>query len=442
MTRKKFFITIVSVCIILVAAEIAVVLGLFRKENKKNTEKPTETEFAATEQPSPTETVKPTNTPEPAKVLKTFDDFIPTPTPEAWVNRIELYPGDRRIEGTEEGYYDVWRPTEQRFYTMNEMFFWIEPRTYMDEPFMWSKEVDRNSLEGARMESTLAGLISYQYDPRGNLLLLKENPCYIYQWDTREYRISYDALFSPYVTIDYNGYSSPYPMLNHRYAYDTEGRIIHEWLEEQEQYSGCYSEYGYPEYVYYYGEDGRLALREGYTKDGELAESLWMNYTFDEQGRISFYSESNEKRSLHKEFFYDDNGILTEVKEYHREKNLDRDITKRYNENGELIGIAIDCLLLNNFTESGFTITNSYEFTSETGPDGQRISRFTLDGEDGNPDYYVRTYEYDDVGNVTERATYSPDGLLLYREEITYEQFNVPVSKLTEAERIKLKLYH
>ena len=212
-----------------------------------------------------------------------------------------------------------------------------------------------------------------------------------------------------------------------------------------EKQEGCtYSEGIYPEYKYYYGDDGRLALREAYSKTGELKESLWMNYTMDEQGRITVYSEIvSNTRSLIKEYLYDDNGILTEVRESYRgeDQYANRDVMKQYNDNGELIGKKIDFLLANNYTESGYTVVDTYEFGSEINNDGQRICKFTLEDVDSYEGEYHRTYEYDTAGNVTARTTYTPDGLLLYREEISYELFNVPISKLTEEERIKLKMY-
>ncbi|MBO4696825.1 MAG: RHS repeat protein [Lachnospiraceae bacterium] len=438
MNRKKFFITIVAICVVLIAAEAGIMLGLFRKGRKKDENKPGNNVTVTTEAPSPTE-IEVTEAPKPA-AQELFGGFVPTPTPEAWVDRLELYPGDRRIEGTEEGYRDVWRVTEQRFYTMNDVFFWIEPRPFMEEPFMWSKEVDRNRLAETKVNSSLAGLINYTYDARGNLLSLREDiGLYRVNWEAQQYDITYDALFSPYVTVDFDGYSTPSPLLNHRYAYDTEGRIIHEWIEEREFYAGSYSDHGYPEYVYYYGDDGRLALREGYKKDGSLAESMWINYTFDEQGRISVYSEQSGYRCLTKEYAYDSNGNLSTITESYRCKlpDDDYDLVRQYNENGELVGKKKTY----DYIEDGIRKTASFGFESVTGDDGQRVCKFDLDGMDGNPDYYTRTYEYDGNGNVTARNTYSPAGLLLYREEIKYEKFNVPISKLTDEERIKLKMY-
>ena len=116
MNRKKFFITIVAICVVLIAAEAGIMLGLFRKGRKKDENKPGNNVTVTTEAPSPTE-IEVTEAPKPA-AQELFGGFVPTPTPEAWVDRLELYPGDRRIEGTEEGYRDVWRVTEQRFYTM------------------------------------------------------------------------------------------------------------------------------------------------------------------------------------------------------------------------------------------------------------------------------------------------------------------------------------
>lgn len=440
MNRKTFFITIVTVCAVLIAAEIGVIIGIYRKGRKKD-EKKSDVTPSITVTEAPTGTVI-TDPAPPTVSSKPYENFTPTPTPEAWVDRFELYPGDPRIEGTEEGYRDVWRVTEQRFYTMNEMFFWIEPRTYMEEPFMWSKDIDLHTAQASQMNSVLDGLISYDYDPRGNLLSRKEELCIMYDWAPDEYTFTYDALFSPYVTIDYGGVRYPYPSLGHRYSYDTKGRVIHEWTEKQE---GCtYSEGIYPEYKYYYGDDGRLALREAYSETGELKESLWMNYTMDEQGRIAVYSEIvSNTRSLIKEYLYDDNGILTEVRESYRgeDQYANRDVMKQYNDNGELIGKKIDFLLANNYTESGYTVVDTYEFGSEINNDGQRICKFTLEDVDSYEGEYHRTYEYDTAGNVTARTTYTPDGLLLYREEISYELFNVPISKLTEEERIKLKMY-
>ena len=53
MNRKKFFITIVAICVVLIAAEAGIMLGLFRKGRKKDENKPGNNVTVTTEAPSP-----------------------------------------------------------------------------------------------------------------------------------------------------------------------------------------------------------------------------------------------------------------------------------------------------------------------------------------------------------------------------------------------------
>ncbi|MBO7631661.1 MAG: hypothetical protein J6S78_04965, partial [Lachnospiraceae bacterium] len=84
-----------------------------------------------------------------------------------------------------------------------------------------------------------------------------------------------------------------------------------------------------------------------------------------------------------------------------------------------------------------------YYFQASEDEKGQRVADFMaydLDGSASQYGQYHREYVYDDAGNVIERLTYM-DGLLIYREEITYELVKVPLRNLTREERIKHRIY-
>lgn len=429
--NRKTLICMLAVCLILLAAEMAVLLTVFSKDRKKgrsgesNSKKPEVTQEVPTDTPEPTQ--------EAERKLKEWE---------------ELEAGDPKIQYNPE-FQNVWRITGQKFYTSNDMFFWLEQFNFMEEPILWSKDIDPSNVASTQTGQRLNDVLVYDYDQNGNLVYYSQLLNMTYEGDFQpEYVISYDALFSPLVGVFYDAPTNLPPTCSYEYRYNRDGDVVHKWITLSDPTWAEYYEWSwYPEYKYYYWEDGKLAKWEGYSADGQLKEEVQVTYVTDTAGRVTEYREDSDLRRIQKEYAYNSDGNLTEMRESVRQYfgwGYGYDATKQYNEAGELIAKHQKFYDVNVEAKTETpTDWEEYDFHASEDEKGQRIADFMMYGLDGYASYfgkYHREYVYDTAGNVIERLTYI-NGLLVYREEITYEQVRVPLRNLTEEERIKLRIF-
>ena len=435
--NRKVFIRIIAVCSILLVAEIVLLLAVFNRKQKKkdssgglNSEKPEVTQAPTTVIPKPTQ--------EAERKLKEWE---------------ELTADDPGIQ-YDPDFQEVWRVTGQKFYTLNDDFSWLiqSRESFLEEPVLWSKGIDPETVKNTQIDQRLNDIIVYGYDDNGCLSFYRENLNLSYELNTPlEYTLPYDELFSPLEEIAFSAPTNVLPTFLYEYRYNRDGDVVHKWVTISDPYwqSYFFADTGfYPEYKYYYWEDGQLAKWEGYSADGILREEVQVTYIMDSAGRISEYREESDRRFIQTEYIYNSNGVLTEIHESYRsyyKSCYGYDTTRQYNETGELIAkheVFCDVDPVSK-AETQSEWGEEYDFHASEDGKGQRVADFMLYGVDGYAwqyGQYHREYVYDDAGNVIERLTYM-DGLLLYREEITYEQVKVPRRNLTEEERIRLRIY-
>lgn len=433
--NRKVFIRIIAVCSILLVAEIVLLLAVFNRKQKKkdssgglNSEKPEVTQAPTTVIPTPAQAAE--------RKLKEWEDL------DADSPKIQFNPK----------FQDVWRVTGQKLYSMNEMFTWFSPGDFMEEPLLWTKSVEPEKVGSTQTGQKLVSEVESRYDVNGSLVYYRQHyniDMYSYPSEY-EYEMGYDRLFSPLSEIAFDASSDPAPMFYFDYRYNSDGDVTHKFVTISEDKSYFGADW-YPEYKYYYWNDGELAKWEGYSADGKLAEEVEVTYVRDAAGRITEYREDSEIRHIHMEYTYNSSGVLTATRESYRLYREDMigwrngyDATRTYNEAGELIAKHTKLFDMDSETRTSTpTDWEEYYFQASEDEKGQRVADFMaydLDGSASQYGQYHREYVYDDAGNVIERLTYM-DGLLLYREEITYEQVKVPRRNLTEEERIRLRIY-
>ena len=431
--NRKTILGIAALCAVLIAVEIAVMMALYNKDRKK--------ERGSIEEPKkPTAAQElPTATPTPAQAaerkLKKWEEL------DADSPKIQFNPK----------FQDVWRVTGQKFYSMNEMFTWFSPGDFMEEPLLWSKDVEPEKVGSTQTGQMLVSEVESRYDVNGSLVYYRQyydiDSMYSYP---SVYEMGYDRLFSPLSEIAFDASSDPAPMFFFDYRYNSDGDVTHKFVTISEDKSYFGADW-YPEYRYYYWDDGELAKWEGYSADGKLAEEVEVTYVRDEAGRITEYREDSEIRHIQMEYTYNSSGVLTATRESYRLYREDMigwrngyDATRTYNEAGELIAKYTKLFDMDSETRTSTpTDWEEYYFQASEDEKGQRVADFMaydLDGSASQYGQYHREYVYDDAGNVIERLTYM-DGLLIYREEITYELVKVPLRNLTREERIKLRIY-
>ena len=330
----------------------------------------------------------------------------------------------------------------------NDMFFWLEQFNFMEEPILWSKDIDPRNVASTQTGQRLNDVLVYDYDQNGNLVYYRQELNLGYEDFPVEYTIPNDALFSPLVGVFYDAPTNLPPTCSYEYRYNRDGDVVHKWITLSDPTWAEYYEWSwYPEYRYYYWEDGKLAKWEGYSADGQLKEEVQVTYVTDTAGRVTEYREDSDLRRIQKEYAYNSDGNLTEMRESVRQYygwGYGYDATKQYNEAGELIAKHQKFYDVNVAAKTETpTDWEEYDFHASEDEKGQRVADFMMYGLDGYASYfgkYHREYVYDTAGNVIERLTYI-NGLLVYREEITYEQVRVPLRNLTEEEHIKLRIF-
>lgn len=382
--RKRILI-ISAICVVVLAAEIALLAGVSRmgKKSKKNI--PSPTNVTATPKAEPT--VEPTETP--------------------------AEPGD--IPG--ESLVTVWRETEQVF----KYWFNGVPTEYR----LYTSEYDRdgNLLQRTRFEED--GTVAQSMKWGG------------YEAYHPAWRESFDSAGTLTQRIDYTYYENgllkeekvhqvdsdySYKTL---YQYDEDKRVIRE-----EDYGGEPSVLIYA-IDYEYNEKGLRVTSTWSSRSGE--KTTVIRYAYDGAGRlieeVNRNGDETRIESTHR-IRYDETGRKTEETYYLRDDFLTWKEWFEYDADGRLTADIIDT----SPEKPEIPYTDRYEFTY--GTNGRLIRKVLLEYQEGT----VTTasdicHDYDGNGCLAREESRDEEGNVLKETFYSYQSFDVPYSTLSEEEK-------